>query len=112
MISELFNRPINPGDIVIFPSYGRYLDFGVVEHVPPMTEGKRWNEGLITAHKVNWKWADADKTIKKYTKRKIDLNDRTVFVMDPDDYFNSTNEDGEKIFVTQLIEKYKNGPRI
>lgn len=114
MYSEVFNRPIKAGDLVLAPAYGRYMGYLIVEDVVGAIADDllQWKKGDLHLTRVLYKTFLLDGRIE-YKTRRLAKKDYYVYLLNNEEFYNMpTIVEQEKEFVLELTTKIKNGKRI
>lgn len=112
MYKEILNQDIRPGDLILYPCYGHYLEILVVagfkHHDKDMGS---WTSSDIIGYKIlRDRQREREVGHLVFKKRKHTINQKMISVLSIDSYFASTEiPEEEKLFVRDLIENIKNG---
>ena len=114
MYSEVFNRVVNPGDIVLAPAYSRYLGYLIVEDIvgAENDDPLQWKRGDLHLTRILYKTYELNGDIT-YKTRRLAKKDYSVYLLNNEEFYNmATITPQEKEFVLELTTKIKNGKRI
>lgn len=117
MYSELFSRVVKAGDLVLAPTYGRYMGYLIVEDVVDSDNGiasdlSHWKKGDLHLARILFKTYELNGGIT-YKTRRLAKKDYSVYLLNNEEFYNMpTITAQEKEFVLELTTKIKNGKRI